>query len=161
MIEPLIAHLTTPTLADKAIGLSSSKAEGLALMIVGMTVVFIALVLVGATLVAIRKFTEPPTAGPKPAPKPEAQPAAPHDPAESRIDARTLAVLASAAATAVTESRIDTRTVAMIAAAATAVVGAPVRVRRVQRLRRGGHNAWAASGRSRPHRSHNIPQRKR
>jgi len=36
-----------------------------------------------------------------------------------------------------------------------------VRVRRVALLRRGGHNAWAASGRSQHHRSHNIQQRKR
>jgi len=165
MIEPLIGQLICPTLADKAIGLSTSIAEGFALMIVGMTVVFLALVLVGVTLVLIRRFSEDAKPAGPAATAPSQSAARSAAPVKMKIsppaDAKTQAIIAAAATAAVRARPIDPRTLAIITAAATAVVGAPVRARRVKFLHRGGQTAWAASGRTHHHRSHNIQQRKR
>lgn len=140
-----ISPMIQPLLADSAIGHSTSKLEGLSLMIVGMAVVFIALVLVGQALVLIRRFGE--QAADQAEKTPAASTARPKAATPTRAPAST--------------GGIDPRTLAVLTAAAAAVVGGAVRIRRVQFLRGIRSESWASSGRAMIHNSHNIQQRKR
>jgi len=159
-----MAQLFFITLAQA--GRGERIGEALAIMVVGMGVVFVALVLVGVLLAALRKVAEPapPPAKPRRSPAPTIRTPPPAQVVEDRIDERTLAVIAAAAAAAAVQQRIDGRTLAILAAAATAAVGGPARIRRVQVLRRteqAGRSGWAEQGRVAIHTSHNTQTRKR
>lgn len=120
-------------------------ADGLVLMVVGMAVVFMALILVGSSLVVIRKMAEEKPVkpkipfAPKSTPAPAAQPAFGASP----------------------DGELDGRLIAILTAAAAAVAGGPVRLRRVQFLKGRADGSWSAAGRSHIHSSHNFQPRKR
>jgi sodium pump decarboxylase gamma subunit len=110
---------TITTLAAAPAG-GSPIGQGVALMIVGMGVVFVALTIIGfVAAVMTRALREQP-----PDPEPEAV-----EPAEPGVG-------------------VDGRTVAIITAAAAAALHRPVRVRRVTVVGRRGHEAWVSGGRS-------------
>ncbi|MEM1165894.1 MAG: OadG family transporter subunit [Planctomycetota bacterium] len=92
---------------------------GVALMVVGMVVVFGALVLIGLIVMGVRRVLDRPVHTPTPQ-------ASPRDPMPAGISPERIAV---------------------IAAAATAAVGKPVRVHRVVMLGEQGGSAWARGGR--------------
>jgi Na+-transporting methylmalonyl-CoA/oxaloacetate decarboxylase gamma subunit len=120
-------------------------ADGLVLMVVGMFVVFMALVLVGTALVVIRKAAEEKPVKPKATSAPKSTPAP-----VARTPVETTG-----------EGELDGRMIAILTAAAAAVVGGPVRLRRVQFLKGRTDGSWSAAGRSHIHSSHNFQPRKR
>lgn len=93
---------------------------GVALMIVGMGVVFAALIAIWFTVALIRKFGED---RPGKTPAVESAPS----PATPEVD--------------------NAHLVAVLSAAAVAAVGRPVRVRQVVLLGRSGNEAWSSDGR--------------
>ncbi len=109
--------------------------RGLVFMVVGMTVVFGALILVGLSLVLIRKLSE--LLAPASAAAPEPAPAAAAEPVE------------------------DPNLIVVLSAAAAAACGTPVRVRRVRFLYADRRGNWAERGRVDVQTSHNFQSRKR
>lgn len=107
-------------------------AEGVVLMIVGMAVVFCALLLLMAVIAGIKRTDAAPATA-STAPKP----AAPSTPAPSRTATEEMA------------AGISPQTIAVLAAAATAALRQRVRIQRVNVLSRGGRTggAWTQSGR--------------
>lgn len=111
---------------------AEAEGEALLLAIVGMTVVFAALVLIGAFIFMLGKLL---AERPK---KPIVQPDA--------ASAHSMPL----------EGELDARTVAIITAAAVAAVGGPVRVQRITFINRNTISAWAERGRVSIHASHNV-----
>jgi len=150
---------------------SADVNQALTMLVVGMLVVFAALILVGLVMFALRTLlAERPGAasggaGKKPQRPGEPAPAAPPTPSASRpeaLDPKTLAVISAAATAAVSMARApDRRTLAILTASAAAAVGRPVRVRRVGFLRQSVRGGWAERGRQAIHSSHNLQQRNR
>lgn len=104
-----------------------SLSDGLALMIVGMLVVFVALVVLLAIIAAMnRLMPDPPDTALTPAPN------------QRQIN----------------DGWIDEKLLAVIAAAATAAVGQAVQVQAVRRLSTDEQRAWSRSGRRRIMQSH-------
>lgn len=113
--------------------------EGIALMIVGMLVVFVALIVVGASIAglsAVMRRVEAREQAELP-PTHAARNGVPHDAGFS-------------------PSAPDARTLAIITAACTAALGTRVRVRRVTFLNQNTVSAWAEAGRMGVQGSHNI-----
>ena len=123
--------------------------EAVTLMIVGMGVVFAALILVGLMLGLLRKLGEP-----TPKAKPQSFRMTP-----MRSPSRAQAATQKAEA----EPKVDPHLLVVLTAAATAMVHGPVRVRRVQFISANPaqRSGWAAQGRVMIHASHNTQQRKR
>jgi Na+-transporting methylmalonyl-CoA/oxaloacetate decarboxylase gamma subunit len=106
--------------------LAARESEALLLALVGMSVVFLALVTIGTFIFLLgRLFAE------RPAPVAET-------------------ALSSSA------EGIDARTVAILSAAAVAAVGRPVRIQRITFINRNTISAWAERGRVSIHGSHNV-----
>ncbi|MCB1964222.1 MAG: OadG family protein [Rhodocyclaceae bacterium] len=123
-IFPLIA--SSPGAAGGAASdLNHLIGEGVELMIVGMGVVFSALVLVGLVMVVLRLVA----ADKQPAAKPSA-------------------AAASAAAKTPAEPAITPELIAVLAAAATVAVGRPARVSRVRFVSYTPGHAWTERGRT-------------
>lgn len=143
MIHTAAFHsLTTPMLGAAATSRWELLADGLALAVVGLFIVFAALIIMGVALVILNQWgaqaaespTDPSTESAH-RPTPAATPAS-HPRAEG-IDGRTLAILTAAAYT---------------------VAGRPVRVHRVHHAREGS-DAWARQGRREIQSSHNLAKR--
>lgn len=112
MSEP--ALIPVSYLADASTGFGG----GVAMMIVGMGVVFVSLVVIGLVAALIARLFRERTAAPKPA-EPAEKPTGP-----------------------------DGATIAVIAAAAAAALHRPVRVKRITMIGRHGPDAWVTGGRS-------------
>lgn len=131
----------TPFLA----AVEGSLSDGLALMVVGMIVVFGALIVLLAIIAAMNHvMPDTPPAPATPQPAPAARPMAAAPPPITKID----------------DGRIDNKLLAILTAAAATAVGQAVRVQGVQRLGTARQRAWSRSGRRhimqshRPHRPH-------
>ncbi len=130
------ALVAAAPLMQRAADISSADAgfSAISLMIVGMLVVFTALVVIGESLYWLGRLlnrgmnAEPPTA---------------------EVGAAT-----AAAAPSDVESELDPNTLAVITAAAFVAIGRPVRVARVSPSV--GSSAWAGAGRLSIQTSHNV-----
>ncbi|MBX3728090.1 MAG: OadG family protein [Candidatus Sumerlaeia bacterium] len=116
--------------------------EGLLLMMLGMGVVFGALILLWGVLELLRRTVGRPE--PSTAPKPVAVAPAAALPATPPM------------AAAGDETELDALTLAILTAAAIAVVGAPVRLTSVSLVPKGEGEAWATRGRIAIHTSHKL-----
>jgi sodium pump decarboxylase gamma subunit len=125
---------------------SEALTDGLLMMIVGMTVVFTALILIMIMLKAMHLLPS----GEKPALTP------------ARVAAPTPKAAPSApAAEPVDASGIAPEIVAVISAAVIAVAGTGARVRGIRLVRQPGRSPWVELGRSLHHLSHRIQRGKR
>jgi Na+-transporting methylmalonyl-CoA/oxaloacetate decarboxylase gamma subunit len=109
--------------------LAARETEALLLALVGMSVVFLALVTIGVFIYLLgRVFVNRPSAAPA----------------------------AAMSAAPLGAGQLDARTIAVISAAAFAAVGRPVRVQRITFINRNTISAWAERGRVSIHGSHNV-----
>jgi Na+-transporting methylmalonyl-CoA/oxaloacetate decarboxylase gamma subunit len=124
--------------AHQAVGANTDLAymlgQGVELMIVGMGVVFAALMLIGLTMVLLRVVASDKPAAAKPA----------------------AATAATAAATAAAEPPITPELIAVLTAAATVAVGQPARVSRVRFVSYTPGAAWTEHGRRSIHSSYPV-----
>lgn len=129
--------------------------QGIPLTVVGVAVVFLALIAILVMLGALQNlgFTdEKPLAPPaKPSPKAVPQAVAAPAPASSSVPAVAPAV-------PVEEGDFSPELIAVLTAAAIAAVGQPVRIRQVRFVTR-GVSPWAHSGRRSIHSSHKLRKR--
>lgn len=136
--------------------------EGLVMMLVGMLVVFTALILVAVVLWVMGRIdrTERPvpatTASSAPASAARPTPATYATPADQKLAPWRANM--TKATEKVHDSGVDPHTLAVITAAAVAALGSRVRVRRVRFLRAGG-GPWAEHGRASIHSSHHLQRR--
>lgn len=165
MMSMLIA--SPPTLAQAAEN-DVSLTDGLSLTLVGMTVVFAALILVGAMIGLLKLIAAVESI--KDAAEAATQAAKAASRAVEAIGRRASTPAPAApqtseptpsAATGQPAGRVDPRTLAIIAAAAATVVGGQVRVRNVEFIRRQGSGGWGARGRVGIQTSHNLQNRNR
>jgi Na+-transporting methylmalonyl-CoA/oxaloacetate decarboxylase gamma subunit len=133
--------MITPTPLITLADAEADLASGVVLMAVGMLVVFVALVLILASIALIRRVADRPEGAPAVAPAPEAKTSAPAEaPAE--------------------DEAITPELLAVLTAAAVAATGTRVRVRRVA-LVGDRSDAWLAGGRASLMGSHKPPRAKR
>jgi len=116
MTATTLANISMPLLLAE----EASIGDGLALMVVGMFVVFLSLTILLGVIVTISRLTAE-----KPAPKAAAQPAPVIEGGE--VD--------------------DPALIAVIAAAATAAMNKPIRIQRVSFLGQAQGQAWSQQGR--------------
>jgi Na+-transporting methylmalonyl-CoA/oxaloacetate decarboxylase gamma subunit len=148
MTEPVALSLMNTLTAAAPQGRYEAFREGLELTVVGLFIVFFALVVIGALLVILNRPSEEELD---------------QERAERKRQRKAAAAPAPApvAGQSVKGKAVDPRTVAILTAAAYAALGKPVRVRQVQRIghvRRGGE-AWARQGRREIQSSHNLAKR--
>ncbi len=117
---------------------------GLSLMVVGMGVVFVALMVIGSILAVLGKVLRHPV---------EEEQAA--STASAPASHGTFSPVAEGPQTSMAAGLDDTRLVAVLTAAATTVVGRRLRIRRIVSAGPAG-NAWASMGRSSIQTSHNL-----
>jgi Na+-transporting methylmalonyl-CoA/oxaloacetate decarboxylase gamma subunit len=128
-VDIMHALALLPALVDVADDLAARESEALLLALVGMSVVFLALVTIGFFIFLLgRLFAE--RAVPESQSRPVAEPVA--------------------------ADGLDPRTIAVISAAAFVAVGQPVRVQRITFINRNTISAWAERGRVSIHGSHNV-----
>jgi len=120
--------LQTAAEAERA---ASPAYEALILAVVGVTVVFTALVFIGSFIYLLGKvFAE--------------------------REAPVVSPAATSAHSMPVSEDIDARTIAVITAAAVAAIGRPVRLQRVTFINRNTVSAWSERGRVSIHASHNV-----
>jgi Na+-transporting methylmalonyl-CoA/oxaloacetate decarboxylase gamma subunit len=123
--------------------------DGLLLMVLGMTVVFSALILLWGVLELLRRTVGRPEAA-------ETPKAAQSTGVAGGSASETLPIAAAGET-----NELDALTLAILTAAAIAVVGAPVRLTGVSLVSKGEGEAWATRGRIAIHTSHRLRRGRR
>lgn len=135
----MISSITPNHLALLGAARTADISEGLQLMVVGMGIVFGALILIMIMMLVMNKVVG------KSASEPVKPPAARPSPASRAAASRTLAT---------TNGGIPTEVLAVITAAVAVAVGKPFRIHSVRTTAR--QAPWAVQGRAAIHRSHRV-----